>query len=160
MFHNWILQLASLKILQEGGYIIMKKIIGNILSGVTFILGLTGLILYMVTMDITTTALPENMFYIFVIIGLVAAFITMIFGSDSGLLPIISAMTLFVGFMIFFNGQLGNLGYWVYRIYDIGDGLLTTFVVGEIVLLIAVIVGLISVFIKSENILGLIKIQK
>ena len=137
----------------------VKKLIGNILSGVTFVLGLSGLILYIVTMDITTTALPEKLFYVFVIVGLVASLVTVILGSDSGLLPIISSMALFVGFMVFFNGQLGNLGYWAYHIYDIGDGLLPTFIAGEIVLLLAVIVGIVTVFIKSRNILNLMKIQ-
>lgn len=137
----------------------MKKLMGNILSGATFILGLIGLILYAITMNITTTALSESLFYIFVIIGLTTSIITTIFGNGEGLLSIISSMTLFVGFMIFFNGQLGNLGYWVYHISDIGDGLLITFIVGEIALLLAVIVGIVTVFIKSDSILGLIKIQ-
>lgn len=137
----------------------MKRRKGNVVSAVAFVFGMVGLILYAVTMNITTTASPEKLFYILMIIGLAASFAVAILGSGNGLLPIISSSSMLGAFIVFINGQLGNLGYWFYHIHDIGDGLLKTFVIGEIMLLAAVVAGIITVFIKSENILDLMKIQ-
>ena len=77
--------------------------------------------------------------------------------SFKEIILIIGAGLFIASLGIFLNSQLSNIGYYAHGVYDIGDGILPTFVAGMIVGAITLIINIVLVFIKPNNILGLIK---
>lgn len=135
----------------------MKKYIGNIISMSSIILSAITMILYVITLSQTTSALSEVWFYILISATIVAAIASNFISSFKEEILIVGCGLLIASLGIFLNSQLSNIGYYAHGVYDIGDGILPTFIAGLVVGIIALITNIISVFIKPKNILDLIK---
>lgn len=135
----------------------MKKYMGNVLSSCSLVLSIIVMILYAVTISNTTSALGEVWFYILISLAIVMLIVSNFLDSFKETILIIGAGLFIASLGIFLNSQLSNIGYYTHGVYDIGDGILPTFVAGMVVGVITLIINMILVFIKPNNILGLIK---
>lgn len=135
----------------------MKKYIGNILSSCSLVLSIIVMILYALTISNTTSALGESWFYILISLAIVALIVSNFLNSFKETILIIGVGLFIASLGVFLNSQLSNIGYYAHGVYDIGDGILPTFVAGMVVGLVTLIINIILVFIKPNNILGLIK---
>lgn len=135
----------------------MKKYMGNVLSSCSLVLSIIVIILYVLTISNTTSALGEIWFYILISLAIVMLIVSNFLNSFKEIILIIGAGLFIASLGIFLNSQLSNIGYYAHGVYDIGDGILPTFVAGMIVGLVALIINIVLVFIKPNNILGLIK---
>ena len=135
----------------------MKKYMGNVLSNCSLVLSIIVMILYAVTISNTTSALGESWFYILINLAIVMLIVSNFLNSFKETVLIVGAGLFIASLGIFLNSQLSNIGYYAHGVYDIGDGILPTFVAGMVVGAIALIINITLVFIKPNNILGLIK---
>ena len=135
----------------------MKKYMGNVLSSCSLVLSIIVMILYAVTISNTTSALGESWFYILISLAIVMLIVSNFLNSFKETILIIGAGLFIASLGIFLNSQLSNIGYYAHGVYDIGDGILPTFAAGMAVGAITLIINIILVFIKPNNILGLIK---
>lgn len=135
----------------------MKKYMGNVLSSCSLVLSIIVIILYVLTISNTTSALGEIWFYILISLAIVMLIVSNFLNSFKEIILIIGAGLFIASLGIFLNSQLSNIGYYAHGVYDIGDGILPTFVAGMIVGAITLIINIVLVFIKPNNILGLIK---
>ena len=135
----------------------MKKYMGNVLSSCSLVLSIIVMILYAVTISNTTSALGESWFYILISLAIVMLIVSNFLNSFKETVLIVGAGLFIASLGIFLNSQLSNIGYYAHGVYDIGDGILPTFVAGMVVGAIALIINITLVFIKPNNILGLIK---
>lgn len=135
----------------------MKKYMGNVLSSCSLVLSIIVIILYVLTISNTTSALGEIWFYILISLAIVMLILSNFLNSFKEIILIIGAGLFIASLGIFLNSQLSNIGYYAHGVYDIGDGILPTFVAGMIVGAITLIINIVLVFIKPNNILGLIK---
>ena len=135
----------------------MKKYMGNVLSSCSLVLSIIVIILYVLTISNTTSALGEIWFYILISLAIVMLIVSNFLNSFKEIILIIGAGLFIASLGIFLNSQLSNIGYYAHGVYDIGDGILPTFVAGMIVGAITLIINIVLVLIKPNNILGLIK---
>ncbi len=135
----------------------MKKYIGNVLSSCSLVLSIIVMVLYTLTISNTTSALGETWFYVLISLTIVMLILSNFLNSFKETILIIGAGLFIASLGIFLNSQLSNIGYYAHGVYDIGDGILPTFVAGMIVGAITLIINIVLVFIKPNNILGLIK---
>ena len=126
----------------------MKKYIGNFLSSVSFLLSIVVLILYFITLNQTTSALSESIFYIFIIISIAMLILNNFITGCCFLLASLG---------VFINSQLSNIGYYAHGVHDIGDGILPTFIVGMVIGTICLIINITLVFIEPNNVISSIK---
>lgn len=135
----------------------MKKYIGNFLSSVSFLLSIVVLILYFITLNQTTSALSESIFYIFIIISIAMLILNNFITDFKGAISITSCCFLLASLGVFINSQLSNIGYYAHGVHDIGDGILPTFIVGMVIGIICLIINIILVFIEPNNVISSIK---
>lgn len=138
----------------------MKKYIGNIISIGTIVLSILVMILYAITLSNTTSALSETVFYILMAIAIITVIASNILNAFKETLLIISSGMILASLGIFLNSQLSNIGYYAHGVYDIGDGILPSFIIGMILGIIALVANITSVFIKPNNIVDLTKNTK
>lgn len=84
------------------------------------------------------------------IIAVCVAAITLFFDYN-GFGKMVAAGLYMCAFGLLVSSQLGNLGYYVYDIIDIGNGLQTEFVVGSVLYVTAIIFQSVAVFYRKNN---------
>lgn len=115
-----------------------------------------GIVLALIAMILTTIATKNDgkvnvALVVVTVIAIVIAAATAIFDFSSLGKIVVVAMYM-CAFGLFISTQAGNLGYALAGIHDIGNGIQPTFVAGEILYLVAIVLQSIAVFFnKTKN---------
>ncbi len=127
---------------------IKNDLLRMIFIGVGALLAIVGMV-----MAILATETDGSVNVAIVVITAVAvciALATAVFDYSSIGKIVVAAMYMCC-FGLFISTQAGNLGYAIAGIHDIGNGVQTTFVVGEIMYFIAIVLQSLAVFFKTKD---------
>ncbi len=135
----------------------LKKYAGNALSLISLILSIITICLYSATIAKTTSALGEELFYILISISMALLLLSNFLPAYKEAVLSIASGLYIASIAVFLNSQLSNIGYYAHGVYDIGDGILPSFVAGMVIGAIGLLIDIVLVFLKPHSLIGLIK---
>lgn len=117
---------------------------------ISILFDLVAFVLYLVSQNIMSSRV--NVWLVLVVIIAIAIKLAVLLFKDfNGILLSIAAALDLLGIGLFVSSQLGNLGYYLAGITDIGYGIMPTFVIGIIFYILALLSVSILVFRKENN---------